>query len=752
VTTTSLTPTTSLTARGPGRVVSGVVSTLAVVVVIAGLLWYAVSTGLSAAGAVRGCAAVLVTQVLPGALCWRAVRPRAGWLLEDFVIGFAIGSTLAIASQVVAGLSGAGWLAAVLPLVPAVVLLAVPVTRRRILAARYTPVPWWFGVVTAAVSVAAIPQLISYFARDMLVWPKGAWIPHIDVYLHQALAAQLKHRGPTSWPTVAGEDLGYHWFAHAWIAQTSAVSGLGLDAVIMRFMPAIVPVLVVLAAAVAALRLSGSPLVGVVAGVLTMAGGQLNVFGLQSPGFPVEPYSPTLALGAPTLMAIVVVLALRWRGEALSGAVWLVPVLSVAAGGTKGSTVPLIVAGLGLALLAMLVFDRSRVRSVLGDLAMVTGALVFTLIVVFHGSSAGLTFGLPAAAEQTQVGTWLGGVPTATAQAFAITITVLSMMSRGALAFALPFSRTLRRDPVTWLLVGAILAGAGAVGVFSHPGQSQLYFALTAIPLMALGSALGLQRLAQVLGRRLLWIAAIAVPAGVLLAYLPEWVVGAFRAHDLRHAEVMVAVAGAATLVVAVLAGLLVRSERLGRVAVAATAVAVMVVAGGVTVFVDGLFEPVRTVWGPVPKSWPTATTQAQIDAARYIRDHSGVNDLVMTNRHCTKPQSPFEKCDSRRWVVTAFSERQSLVEGWTATPEATRLAPHGRDSITVPYWKPEILALNDDFIAAPTAEAQKKLWDMGVRWVYVDFLEPHAKDMAPYATLRYHNNDAAAWKLNPPS
>ena len=131
------------------------------------------------------------------------------------------------------------------------------------------------------------------------------------------------------------------------------------------------------------------------AGVLTMCGGHLNVFGLQSPGYPVEPYSPTLALGAPTLMAIVVVLALRWRGQALSGAVWLVPVLSVVAGGTKGSTIPLVVAGLGLAVVAMLVFDRSRVRTVLLDLAIVAGALIFTFVVVFHGSSAGLAFGLP---------------------------------------------------------------------------------------------------------------------------------------------------------------------------------------------------------------------------------------------------------------------------------------------------------------------------------------------------------------------
>jgi hypothetical protein len=751
VTTAHRTPAPQPSSRRAGRVLSSAVSTLAVALGVGYLVWYAVDTGLDGGHAWQAVGAVVGTQVLPGAVCWRAVRPRAGWLLEDVAMGFALGSTLAIASQVVAGLSGSGWLAAALPFLPPVALLAVPTTRRRIVRARTSPLPWWFGLVTAVVSIAALPQLVSYFARDKIVWPKGAWIPHIDLYLHQALAAQLKHRGPTSWPTVAGEDLGYHWFAHAWIAQTSAVSGTGLDEVLVRFMPALMPVLVVLSAAVAGLRLSGSPLVGAVTGLLTMAGGHLNVFGLQSPGHPLDPYSPTLALGAPTLMALVVVLAGRWRGEMLSGAVWLVPVLSVAAAGTKGSTLPLVVAGLALAAAALLLFDRPRLRPVLLDLAMVTASLVFTLVVVFHGSSAGLALGLPAAAEQTQVGTWLGGVRTAEAQAFAIVVTVLSMMSRGALGLALPFSRTRRRDPLTWLLVGATLAGAGAVGVFSHPGTSQLYFALTAIPLMAVGSALGLQHLARVLGRRLLWTALLAVPAGVLVVYLPEWVVGPFREQDLAHAEAMVWVAGGVVVLVALVAALLLPRRPLGRAAVAGVAVGTLALAGGLTVVVDGLFQPIRVSWGPVARRAPIAVTQTQIDAARYIRDHSAVDDLVMTNRHCTIPQDPFEVCDSRRWVVTAFSERQSLVEGWTASPEATRRAPHGRDSITVPYWKPDILRLNDGFIEAPTEQARQRLWDLGVRWVYVDFLQPHAKDLAPYATLRFSNNNAAAWQLNPP-
>jgi hypothetical protein len=718
---------------------------------VAGFLAYAVERGFSARHAVLAVAAVGLVQVLPGALCWRAVRPRSGWLLEDLTMGFAIGSCLAIGAQVVAGLSRLTWLSATIPLTIGLVLVLVPGTRRRIVQARWTPVPWWFGPVTAVASAAVVPQVVSYFHRHQLTWPRGAYGPHIDVYLHQALAAELLNRGPVAWPTVQGEDLGYHWFAHAWIAHTARISGLGLDEVIIRFMPAVMPAIVVVCTAVAALRLSGRPLVGVVAGVLTMAGGTLNVFDRFAPGYPVEPLSPTLALGAPTLLALVVVLATRWRGESLTGAFVLVPLLSVAAAGTKGSTSPLVVAGLGVALLAMLVWDRSRVRAVATDLLVVAAALVLTIIVVFHGSSAGLAFGVADAAEQTATGTWLGPLDTPALQVMAIVTSVLGALARGAAGFALPFSRQGRRDPLTWLLLGACVAGAGALAVFSHPGKSQWYFAITAIPLLGIASAMGLSELVRHFGRRRLAVlGTIAVVGGILLAQLPGWLEGPLRARRDDQAWAMVGIAAAVvagTLLVGALAG----GNRSSAAPSAATAVALSAVVAGISVFAQSSSQPVRTVYKPVSIRAGLATTQKQIDAARYIRDHSGIDDVVMTNRHCTTPRDPFPSCDSRRWVVAAFSERQMLVEGWTATPRATRLAPHGRDSITVPYWKPDILRLNDDFIAAPTEAAAERLWDLGVRWIYVEHTRPHADTLAPFAERRFGNSDAEAYRLLPP-
>jgi hypothetical protein len=143
------------------------------------------------------------------------------------------------------------------------------------------------------------------------------------------------------------------------------------------------------------------------------------------------------------------------------------------------------------------------------------------------------------------------------------------------------------------------------------------------------------------------------------------------------------------------------------------------------------------------------AVGRDQIEAARWIRDHSSVHDLVMTNRHCTRPIEPV-RCDSRRFVVSAFSERQLLVEAWTPTVEANKLGPEGRQSIYVNYWKPDILALNDGFVERPDADQQRRLQDLGVRWIMVDFTRPHAQTLEPFAKERMRNAWAAVYELPP--
>ena len=722
------------TAASPQQRVNGLVGTACLVVVGAGFVLYAVRAGMPAGNAMRALIAVAATQVLPGALVWRVVRPRHGWWLEDLAMGFAIGSTIAVGVQILAGLTRQTWLSTALPLGIAIALLASARTRSRIVTRQTSPLPWWWGLIVAGAALIALEQLHQYFRLVPLSWVSGARTPHVDAPLHLALASQLATRGPTRFPWVESEALGYHWFSHSWVAQVSKVSGAGLDEVLFRFMPVLMPLAVVVSVAMAAVRLSGRPWTGPVAAILTMAGGDLNVFGKLTPGFPIAPLSPSLALAAPALVAIVVVLALRWRRQLLSGGVVLLPVLCVGAAGTKGSTVPLIVAGLALAIVAMLVVDRSRVRELLADFAIVGISLVFAVVAVFRGSSAGLQPDLAGAAAQTPFAIWLGGVRSSAAQAFVISVTVAGIFSRALGTVALLFSSERRRDPLTWLLLGASAAAAVAVGIFTHPGSSQLYFARSAAPLMALGSTLGLVLMIDKLGASARSAIPLGVVAGPVLALAPVALLGPLLPGGTRHAAVMVIVAVVLLAIVAALAALSGSNHGLfiGSVLVVA------ILAASATVVANSLIQYAAP---PEPETVavtrPLAVSRDQIDAARWIRDNSEIDDVVMTNRHCISPTRPVN-CDNRRFVVAAYSERQVLVEGWTPAPKAQEIAPEGRDSITVNYWKPGLLRLNDRFIAKPTAEAARELRELGVRWIFVDHTRPYAETLEPYADLRF--------------
>ena len=261
-----------------------------------------------------------------------------------------------------------------------------------------------------------------------------------------------------------------------------------------------------------------------------MVGGRFNPFGIPDPAFPVSPYSPTLALGAPTLLLLVTVLALRWRGETLPGAWLLVPLLAVVCAGTKGSTAPLVVAGLALAVAAMLVWNRRMVLPALVDLLVVGAGLVFAVIVVFHGSSAGLRLGASNAARQTLLADVLTRLASPQLIGLAVVLAIVGGMSRAALTFVLPFYEDTRKDPLTWVLIGSSFAAACAYGLFSHPGRSQGYFYLTAIPLASLGSTLGVERLLRAHGRSVLALAVGAGVAGGVAAYVvPRMVTGPLR-------------------------------------------------------------------------------------------------------------------------------------------------------------------------------------------------------------------------------
>lgn len=693
-------------------------------------------------------AVVLLGHVLPGAVLWRLVRPERGWLVEDLAVGFGLGAALSVPGHALAVTVGRPALGILLPVGLAAVALAVPASRQRVLSRHTERLPWLWG---AAVSVCAlVPTLVNWKAFLEPVRFRGWTVQYVDLPYHTALVHAVSERFPPYYPQVAQEPLNYHWFAHAWTAQVSSVSGVDAVVLLTRFNPSLMAVAVPLVTAVAAMRVSGrrwaGPVAAAVAFLLLDVKPWVTGVVLSPMG---SPMSPTQQFGLLVLLTLLTLLVLRWRGEASRAAWPALVLLLVVAGGSKGSLLPVVAAGALVAAAAVLILrDRARLRVVGPDAALAVVTLLLLNRLMFGGGNGGvsLDFGESYVAGR---GTLMLGREVDIASALGVLILILSVLPMllavlGGLGL-LGAAET-RSDPVTWLLLGGGVVGLGAMVAFNHPGSSQHYFYKAGEPLLAIVGAWGTAVLWERVGsdRRLLVAGLATGPLALAVTRLlldrdgPPGADGA-----------LIALAGLLLLVTlgAVVAARTTGAGRSGGLAVAAIA---LLSAGIVpTTVAVAKWDPPEAV--EATEDTARAVHGRDVRALRWLGAHSERGDLVATNKHCLSRVS--DPCDRRRFFVAAHTGRSVLVEGWSYNRRAAPLYPDYGSALfrDDQFWDLELMALNDGFIAAPTAAGASGLWDLGVRWIVVWRDAPHADDLAPYAERVRRGLAVEVYRLNPP-
>jgi hypothetical protein len=687
---------------------------------------------------------VLLAVMLPGTLVYRLLRGRPYTLVEDLVMGLAVGLCLELGGWAL--FAALGWLAFVW-LWPLLVVVPMLYVRRVWRAAYEQRAPLGFSWALAGVVAWFTAYLAAAFLDRNPVLPTNEDTrQYLDLAYQLSLAGGASDGLPPRVPQVAAEPLYYHWFAYVHLAMTGLVGHIDLPVVALRLAVPGLCALAVLLTGVVGWRVSGRPLVGAVAAVLFFGVGEFNFanpvtlpFGTQATFVVWHGVSMTyawvlvLALIAP-LATVMSFRRVGWGWWVLCG------LLVLASSGGKGSTLPVVGLGLFIAAVALAITWRRIPWGVLGAGLVVAAGQLFATLVVYHFASYGLSVGPLSGLSPywTDSSSWL--VPLGVGLAFG-----LNLLLRTAGLVPLVRQMRGRLEPGQWLLLGAGLAGVGLYLVLAQPGAGNQYFLRTGFAFAVIGSAWGYALLAE---RAWLprwawaWLGGAAAAFVLLLTalqlgYAPvvgDWPVFTSLQPMLRWAAWLAAVAAVLGIAWFVASRWVPALRRRGGLVLLTG----ILLAGAPGLVMDGVKSAQAPNGGPYPT---VALPQSRVDAARWVRDHSGRRDVLATNVHCIDGQVP-EPCDSRSFWLSAYAERPVLVEGWGFAPRQAAVG-------LTPFWDPALLELNDAAFSDPSPDGLAALAGHGVRWLVVDrFVGPESPRLRDLANLEYDNGRLAVYRL----
>ncbi len=363
--------------------------------------------------------------IVPGVLVYRALSPRAGSILRQLAIGWALGYVLEILAFAATAAVGVRELLYAYPIL--VAAAAIPVIRRRAAEEDTTSERgrWEWGL--AAVLLVAFAYLaVASFSQTPLPSTDHTTVYHPDHPFHVSIAAEAKHHWPLLDSQVFGEPRAYHVFSHIHLAAMSQVTGIDLPAVYFRLYSIPLIVLLALQMVVAARSLGRSPWVGVVAVALLFLVGEIDLDPRER--YADTPFgglffaylhdSPSFLLGlvffVPAIVLLYELLAAE-RMRANAGQWALVALLLVGCGGAKVTTLPVLVGGLGLFVLWERIATGRLNRQALAGAGLAAAVMAGFYLVQYRGHSSGTSLD-PLASTDSMLGvdlveSWLEGAP-----------------------------------------------------------------------------------------------------------------------------------------------------------------------------------------------------------------------------------------------------------------------------------------------------------------------------------------------------
>jgi hypothetical protein len=708
-------------------------------------------------GGVRGSDAILFTVyelvfvAMPGWVCYGVLRPGAP-SLERFTFGCALGYALEIGAFAVTAFAGVRGLLFLYPVPFAAVGLWRLTRADRQPRPHPGPDGRWNWAVAAIAAAATGMVAAALFPTNPLPGSVHRVTYFLDNVFQISLAADALHHWPITDPTVSGEPFPYHTFAHMLMASATQTTGIGLPTVVLRLLPMVMVALFAVQVAFAGARLAGYRTVGLVAALLVLFSGELDLDPNRGPisspflgtFFVHLWYSPTFLLGLLFFVPLVVVLSELLTDDESSGDLrtWVLFGILFAAGcGAKAAIPPVIIGGLALFLVVQRRFDRRTVTALLLSSAIFVGFLA----TMYRGGNAGMRFRASAAAygsASQRVIAWLEPlVPIDLAKATGVGVGVVGLF--GASLFGLVWFAGRRTTPRSYGLLLCVFAVALVPYFFiAEPGVSQLFFMEYGYVAAAIVSATGVYWLwrggshtdrthrSLELGFGVAWPLVLLLGAGfsTLLGFSG------------RHTTLIWAGVLVATVLFFAAAALRAQAGR-RRTWVRLLLITLLGAAAldaPLDVFPHLIHESRK---GTLYVHGGTGLTTDLYRGLRWIRANSSSRDVIaVSNYSVNSDDQEFDDV-----YYSAFAERRTFLEGWAYTMKTLKHGPGYRlRRSNCPFSRR--LRLNDAVFQRGDRKALRTIVrDYGVRYLVVDRV--HGGDPARVASLgrRVFSNPAVA-------
>ena len=585
--------------------------------------------------------------------------------------------------------------------------------------------------------------LFSVVLRKMnYLW----WIITNDIPYLESLAYSVNRWGPRKNISAVGTELSYHWFALAWSGMTTQLSGAQSWTVLTIMLPIVVCMTIGLLVWGIIYETTTSSILATI--------GAASVLLLRDV---VSVTSPTHMFSF-TIMFVLVLMMKRWLEThtiTLQAAI-TASLLLFCLFGSKVSTGATFMAGAGLTIL----FNNHTTkltRIKILTASVITAAASYTYFFGNGNRTHGLDIGFSDAGGQLIVGREVGGGRIHfLLENFALLLYFAPMLGGVLLLLQLRRFR-IGNDFISYLVL-TIFSGLFLARILDDNG-TESYFMHVTFPLVMILFVLVFSKALQsdtftISSHYIFGIGFIGIALGYLRRQLTRLVTERqeyiFSSSALPYILLYGLIALVALFVVF-------RISRQDRVRIFIFVVAILLT---FSIFGDQIQR--RTTFASSAISYTSSSEPQfvmwnhlagdadQVAAFKWIRGNTPHDDIIATNRRCltkTFCGPPF------KWMLASgLSQRQILIEGTTTgLPDKTA-------------WIEEEINLSTKFASKPTKAMANRLYELGVRWHYVELnfietptgLEPlelaQQRTWDPWAEVVYRNNTVVVLKLQPPT